>query len=171
MENFLENLILIKLKKYFKTLNFNKVMLVFLGNNKLFYDNFSFSVLKLISWQKIKPRLNLFLCYAKNGIYGKNYLKLEKQLNNFDGMVIFIDSGICLKEDELGLVKISNKKLLSVASLNEKQNNQQKYISIVLNTLCASGALLNEKAKMKMAKMVYGLLFKLLSYKQKPKIC
>ena len=62
MENFLENLILIKLKKYFKTLNFNKVMLVFLGNNKLFYDNFSFSVLKLISWQKIKPRLNLLLC-------------------------------------------------------------------------------------------------------------
>ena len=86
-------------------------------------------------------------------------------------MVIFIDSGICLKEDELGLVKILNKKLLSVAGLGLNQENKNRYISIVLNTLCASGALLNEKAKIKMAKMVYGLLFKLLSYKQKPKIC
>ena len=170
MQKFLKSLICGKFKSELKTLNFNSVALVFLGNHKLFYDNFSFSVLKFlrIKAKVFNLKVKVFYCYNKNGIYGSQFNLLNIWLKNFNGAVIFIDSGLCLKKEELGLIKIAHGKVCSVA--NQFGNEAKVFkdfncLKIVLNCATTNGVFLNEMAKNNKAKFVANLICKtLLTY-------
>ena len=83
-------------------------------------------------------------------------------LNNFKGLVIFIDSGICLKKEELGLLKIVNHSVDSLSQLRWSNYNllarKENVISLILNCATASGSFLNEAKKTIMAKNVANLV-------------
>jgi len=145
----------------------DRILLVFVGNNRMFYDNFSFYVLKYFKANLPQTNLTLFCCYAKNGIYGASYAKLKQMLSGFSGLVLFIDSGICTCENELGLFKILNSKVLSLADFDFLKNgenlfannNEQRFVSIVYYSLnLKSGRFINEQAKRKAAQFISSIL-------------
>ena len=169
-----------KLITMIKNFNTKSVMIVFLGNSKIFYDNFSSVVISVLNKNKSKLKsknMKFYFCYARFGIYGKNYFKMLSNVERFSGGIIFIDSGFCDKNDELGLLKIKHGFTKSVASINTFKDKccfendiyndiceRKDIISVLFNCACFKDCVfVNEKLKNGIAKILAQILMKVIS--------
>ena len=159
MQNLLNILLKSKINSLLNNSKKDKILFVFVGNNKIFYDNFSFYVLRYLKESLKATNKKCFLCYAKNGIYGNNYIKLLRHIKSFNGLVVFIDSAICKSSEKLGVIKVLKGKVQSLADFYKIEDKtvclnpdciSVLYFSLAINT----GQAINEQIKKRAAKNI-----------------